>query len=67
MPWGHWGAAHGFFEADFAGRLPYLAGPWQRWGKAGRDRNSVEISPTGAGGHLRRPRLVHTTEDLTNG
>ena len=24
MPWAHWGAAHGFFELDFAGRLPYL-------------------------------------------
>lgn len=24
MPWAVWGAAHGFFEVDFAGRLPYL-------------------------------------------
>jgi hypothetical protein len=24
MPWALWGAAHGFFELDFAGRLPYL-------------------------------------------
>jgi hypothetical protein len=24
MPWALWGADHGFFELDFAGRLPYL-------------------------------------------
>jgi hypothetical protein len=24
MPWAFWGAANGFFELDWAGRLPYL-------------------------------------------
>ena len=24
MQWALWGAAHGFFELDWAGRLPYL-------------------------------------------